>query len=370
MTFLKFKILLCFGTRPEAIKMALLYHELKSNPAFEVKLCVTAQHRKMLDQVLDFFEIVPDYDLNLMKANQTLNILSATILAQIDTVFTQENPDLVLVHGDTTTSTMSALAAFHHNIKIGHVEAGLRTYNKKSPFPEEINRQLTGKLADFHFAPTTFAKNNLLNESVKEANIIVTGNTVIDALLWTKNKLENGYTNKQIESFKFLENKKFILVTGHRRESFGQSFINFCEALKEIATDKNCHIVFPVHLNPNVQKPVYHLLGQFDNIHLLEPLEYPAIVWLMKNCSLIISDSGGIQEEAPTFKKHILVTREVSERPEGIEEGFSTLVGNNKDLIVQKANYFLKTPFKTKNQNPYGVGNASKKIVEFLLKVK
>jgi UDP-N-acetylglucosamine 2-epimerase (non-hydrolysing) len=361
----KNKILLCFGTRPEAIKMAPLYHELKKND-FDIKLCVTAQHRKMLDQVLDFFEIIPDLDLNLMKANQTLNNLSATILSEIDKVLVDENPDIVIVHGDTTTSSMVALAAFHRNIKVAHIEAGLRTYNKKSPFPEEINRQITGKIADYHFAPTQRAKANLLNEGIDENAILVTGNTVIDALLWTKDKLDTGYKNKAIEDLYFLKNQKFVLVTGHRRESFGQGYIDFCEALLEIAKDDTIHIVFPVHLNPNVQKPVYEMLGKSQNIHLLEPVDYPVMVWLLDQCHLIISDSGGIQEEAPTFKKHILVTREVSERPEGVESGFSTLVGTDKQLIVSKSKYYLENDFYPKNDNPYGDGKACGKIADFL----
>jgi UDP-N-acetylglucosamine 2-epimerase (non-hydrolysing) len=325
----------------------------------------------MLDQVLDFFEMVPDYDLNLMKPNQTLNSLSANILAEIDFVLVNEKPDVVLVHGDTTTSSMVALAAFHRGIKVGHVEAGLRTYNKNAPFPEELNRQLTGRIADFHFAPTSLAKSNLLNERIAEKDIIVTGNTVIDALLWTKNKLESGFVNTEIENLQFLLNKKFVLVTGHRRESFGEGFISFCEALLEIVHyDTEVQIVFPVHLNPNVQEPVYKLLGQNKNIHLLQPVDYPVIVWLLNHCSLIISDSGGIQEEAPTFKKHILVTREVSERPEGVEKGFSTLVGTQKDLIVQKANYYLKNGFNPTCENPYGDGLASQKISEYLEKRK
>lgn len=362
------KILLCFGTRPEAIKMAPLYHELqKSN--FEVKVCVTAQHREMLDQVLHFFEIVPDYDLNLMKPNQSLNSISALILSEIDIVLEKENPDLVLVHGDTTTSSMVALAAFHKNIKVGHVEAGLRTYNKKNPFPEEINRQITGRIADFHFAPTLLAEQNLINEGVPLDTIQVTGNTIIDALLWTEKKLDNGFENKKIEELKLLLNKKIILVTSHRRESFGDGFSNICEALIEIAKNKEVQIVFPVHLNPNVQEPVYKMLSKIDSIHLLEPVEYPVLVWLMKKSTLIISDSGGIQEEAPTFNKPILVTRNVSERPEGIEKGFSTLVGTNKELIIEKANYFLNTTFNSKHKNPYGDGDSSQKIVAFLSKI-
>lgn len=364
----KTKILLCFGTRPEAIKMAPLYHQLKKND-FDIKLCVTAQHRKMLDQVLDFFEITPDFDLNLMKANQTLNGLSANILSEIDPVLVAENPDVVLVHGDTTTSSMVAFAAFHRNIKVAHVEAGLRTYNKKSPFPEEINRQITGRIADYHFAPTQFAKENLLNEGIDESAILVTGNTVIDALLWAKNKLDNGYKNEALEDLSFLKNKKYILVTGHRRENFGQSYIDFCEALLEIAQDESVHIVFPVHLNPNVQKPVYEMLGHNHNIHLLEPVDYSVMVWLLENCQLIISDSGGIQEEAPTFGKHILVTREVSERPEGVEYGFSTLVGTNKQAIVDKSRHYLTNDFNPKNENPYGDGKASEKIAHFLQKI-
>lgn len=364
----KTKILLCFGTRPEAIKMAPLYHELKKTD-FDVKLCVTAQHRKMLDQVLDFFEITPDFDLNLMQANQTLNGLSANILSEIDTILVNENPDVVLVHGDTTTSSMVALAAFHRNIKVAHVEAGLRTYNKKSPFPEEMNRQITGRIADYHFAPTDFAKTNLLNEGIDENNILVTGNTVIDALLWAKTKLDKGYKNETLEALSFLKNQKFILVTGHRRENFGQGYIDFCEALLEIAKDESVHIVFPVHLNPNVQKPVYDMLGNKANIHLLEPVDYSVMVWLLENCHLIISDSGGIQEEAPTFGKHILVTREVSERPEGVECGFSTLLGTNKQAIIEKSRYYLENDFNPENENPYGDGKASEKIAHFLQKI-
>jgi len=364
------KILLCIGTRPEAIKIAPLYHQLIKNNFFETKLCVTAQHRSMLDQVLDFFEIKPNYDLNLMKENQTLNSLCSLIFSEIDKVLKFEKPQLVLVHGDTTTSTMVALASFHRGIKIGHIEAGLRTYNKQSPFPEEINRQITGRLADYHFAPTSKAQENLLNEGISNNQILVTGNTVIDALLWTKNKLNQGYKNTQIEHFNFLKEKKFILVTGHRRENFGQGFINLCEALSEIADLNNIPIVFPVHLNPNVQKPVFELLSKNPNIFLIEPVEYPVLVWFLENCTFVISDSGGIQEEAPTFHKHILVTRNVSERPEGLENGFSTLVGTDKKNIIQKANFLLKNGFNSIADNPYGDGKASKKIVDFLTKLK
>jgi UDP-N-acetylglucosamine 2-epimerase (non-hydrolysing) len=361
------KVLLCFGTRPEAIKMAPLYHELKKAQDLKVALCVTAQHRQMLDQVLSFFEIKPDYDLNLMKPNQTLNGVSSDILLEVDKVFLAEKPDVVLVHGDTTTSIMVALAAFHRGIKVGHIEAGLRTFNKHVPFPEEMNRQLTGKLADYHFAPTLLAQQNLEKEFVDKNNILVTGNTVIDALLWTKSKLESGYLTPQIQDFFYLKTKKIVLVTGHRRESFGQGYINFCEALIEISKEENVQIIFPVHLNPNVQEPVKRLLGKIENILLLEPVEYPVMVWLIQNCTLIISDSGGIQEEAPTFNKPILVTRDLSERPEGVEKGFSKLVGTEKHLIVENAKYLLENGFETQSKNPYGDGKASKRIVDFLL---
>ncbi len=351
--------------------MAPLYHQLTKNKGVSVKLCITAQHREMLDQVLSFFEIVPDIDLNLMLPNQTLNALSSNILSKMDEVLKTESPDLVLVHGDTTTSSMVALAAFHRNIKVGHVEAGLRTFNKKAPFPEEINRQITGRLADFHFAPTKLAKQNLLKEGVKKETIIITGNTVIDALIWAKNKIDKGFKHPQINE---LQNKlsysKLVLVTGHRRENFGQGFIDFCDALLEIAKNKDVEIVFPVHLNPNVQEPVNKILSSVKNIHLIPPVEYPVMVWLMQKSSLIISDSGGIQEEAPTFNKQILVTREVSERPEGVASGFSILVGTNKELIVEKANHYLNINTGTEGKNPYGDGKASQKIIKFLLKNK
>lgn len=363
------KILLCFGTRPEAIKMAPLYHELKKHDVFEVMVCVTAQHREMLDQVLDFFEIVPDYDLDVMQPNQTLNGLSANILSKMDDVLNDAKPDLVLVHGDTTTSTLVALAAFHLGIKVGHIEAGLRTYNKQSPFPEELNRQLTGRIADFHFAPTQKAAENLLKEGVNKSSIIVTGNTVVDALFLTLEKLENGFTTTAIETLKNNINfsKKVILVTGHRRESFGEGFNNLCKALLEIAGNKEVEIVYPVHLNPNVQKTVFDMLSNIENIHLIEPLDYPSFVWLMRKSSLIISDSGGIQEEAPSFKIPVLVTRETTERDEGITAGFSYLVGTNKSKIVEMANKLLHSKLTQEAKpNPYGDGKASERIVHFI----
>ncbi|MHB1105152.1 MAG: non-hydrolyzing UDP-N-acetylglucosamine 2-epimerase [Lutibacter sp.] len=363
------KILLCFGTRPEAIKMASLYYELIKQTAFEVKVCVTAQHREMLDQVLDFFEINPDYDLDVMQPNQTLNGLSAQILSKMDVVISDAKPDLVLVHGDTTTSAMVALAAFHKGINVGHVEAGLRTYNKKSPFPEELNRQLTGRIADFHFAPTQKATENLINEGVNINAILVTGNTVVDALYLAIAKLEQGFTNESIENLKnnINFNKKIILVTGHRRESFGKGFKNVCKAILKLAKKKEVEIIYPVHLNPNVQETVYKMLSGIENIHLIEPLDYPSFVWLMSKSSLIISDSGGIQEEAPSFNIPVLVTREATERDESIKAGCSYLVGTDMSKIVDIANKLLQLKLSRETHpNPYGDGKASEKIVNFI----
>ena len=384
------KILLCFGTRPEAIKMAPLYIALcqaalqqsqsglsltrtsrsedKKN-SINVKVCVTSQHREMLGQVLDFFKIIPDYDLNVMQPNQTLNGLSAHILSKMDQVLNDSKPDLVLVHGDTTTSAMVALAAFHKGIKVGHVEAGLRTYNKQSPFPEELNRQLTGRIADFHFAPTQKAGQNLLAEGINKSNIVVTGNTVVEALYLTIEKLDKGFKNETIDNLKsnINFNKKIILVTGHRRESFGEGFENICKAILELAKYKEVEIVYPVHLNPNVKEIVYKMLTGVKNIHLMEPLDYPAFVWLMSKSSLIISDSGGIQEEAPSFNISVLVTRETTERDEGIKAGFSYLVGTDSAKIVRMANELLESKISRVEQpNPYGDGKACEKIINFI----
>jgi UDP-N-acetylglucosamine 2-epimerase (non-hydrolysing) len=363
------KILLCFGTRPEAIKMASLYHELnKSN--FQIKVCVTAQHREMLDQVLDFFEIVPDYDLDLMQANQTLNNLSAKILFKIDEVLTIEKPDLVLVHGDTTTSSMVALAAFYLGIKVGHIEAGLRTYNKQAPFPEELNRQITSRIADIHFTPTQQATQNLLQEGIPENSIVETGNTVIDALFWTTNKITQlNFFHPDIEYLKrtIPTDKKIVLVTGHRRENFGAGFQHLCQALLTIANREDVTIVYPVHLNPNVKEVVYELLSNNKNIHLIAPVSYPAFVWLMQKSFLIVTDSGGIQEEAPSLGKPVVVTRTVSERPEGVAAGFSTLVGTDTAKITNAIQTILDNFAGFDNpMNPYGDGNASKRIVDYL----
>jgi UDP-N-acetylglucosamine 2-epimerase (non-hydrolysing) len=369
------KILIVFGTRPEAIKMAPLYHELRQAQFdnIEVKVCVTAQHREMLDQVLDFFEIAPDYDLDLMQANQTLNGLSAKILFKMDEVLTKEKPDLVLVHGDTTTSSMAALAAFHLGIRVGHVEAGLRTYNKQAPFPEEINRQITSRIADIHFTPTTQATENLLNEGIGQDYIIETGNTVVDALIWTLHKIgKENYFNPEIEQLKknFPNHKKMVLVTGHRRENFGEGIQHLCEALLKISERDDVVIVYPVHLNPHVKDVVYELLSNKRNIQLIAPVSYPAFIWLMQQSFLIVTDSGGIQEEAPSLGKPVIVTRMVSERTEGVASGFSTLVGTNATKIITAIQFNLDNFVNfSKLKNPYGDGDASKQIVNYLLNV-
>ena len=362
------KILLCFGTRPEAIKMAPVIHELKKQK-LDFKVCVTAQHREMLDQVLNFFELVPDYDLDLMQPNQTLNELSAKILKEIDLVLEKEQPELILVQGDTTSAAIVSLAAFHRRIKVGHVEAGLRTYNKAAPFPEEVNRQLTARIADLHFAPTTKAYSNLLKEQTPKEQLYITGNTVVDSLHWAIRKMESQPLSEEIQKIKALlnPNKKMILVTGHRRENFGDGLIYICEALLELSEREDVELIYPVHLNPNVTGPVQELLGNKTDIHLIAPVAYPSLLWLMQQCNLIISDSGGIQEEAPTFKKPVLVTREVSERMEGVEVGYSFLVGTDKNKIVAEAIRLLDNlPDFSGIENPYGDGKAAFRIVEFL----
>jgi UDP-N-acetylglucosamine 2-epimerase (non-hydrolysing) len=363
------KILLILGTRPEAIKMAPLVKEFRKNQDFfETRVCVTAQHRQMLDQVLDFFEITPDYDLNLMRPGQNLFQLTADIITGLKPILEEYKPDYTFVHGDTTTSMASALASFYAGAKVCHVEAGLRTYNKQAPFPEEMNRQITGRLTDIHFAPTQAARENLLSEKI-QGTIEVTGNTVIDALLFTVDKLKN-YSDKEIETLqKTIDfSKRIILVTGHRRENFGNGFVHICEALLEIAQNQDIEIIYPVHLNPNVQGPVYSLLGKQKNIKLVSPLAYPAFVWLMNKSYLILTDSGGIQEEAPSLGKPVLVMRETTERPEALEAGTVKLVGTNKEKIVSEINYLLqdKNHYSAmqKVHNPYGDGLAVKRIID------
>ncbi len=352
--------------------MAPLVKAFLANDAFETRVCVTAQHREMLDQVLSFFDIIPDYDLDLMKPNQNLYGLTADIITGLKPILEEFQPDFVYVHGDTTTTMSSSLAAFYSGAKVCHVEAGLRTFDKRAPFPEEINRCVTGSVADYHFAPTTTSAQNLRNENVSEENILITGNTVIDALLDSVERV-GTLENEEIESLKKLVNtsKKLILVTGHRRENHGQGMINICEALREISeTHKDVQIIYPVHLNPNVQKPVYEILGSQENIHLIDPLAYPAFVWLMNQAELIITDSGGVQEEAPSLGKPVLVMRDTTERPEAVEAGTVILVGTNKAKIVKEANSLLtdKARYAAMStlHNPYGDGKASNRIVEFI----
>jgi UDP-N-acetylglucosamine 2-epimerase len=370
------KLLFIFGTRPEAIKMApLVRYFQEDNTNFQVKVCVTAQHRQMLDQVLNFFQIFPDYDLNLMKPNQSLNALTAAIVTELKPILDGLKPDFVFVHGDTTTSFAAALAAFYAETKVCHIEAGLRTYNKYAPFPEEINRQLTARLADFHFAPTQQSKENLLKENLIETNILVTGNTVIDALLYSKDRVEN-FVDQEITQLKQLvqKDKKLILVTGHRRENHGDGFVRICKALKHIAQNNpQAQIIYPVHLNPNVQQPVYDLLSDEPNINLISPLGYPAFVWLMKHSYLIITDSGGIQEEAPSLGKPVLVLRDTTERPEAVEAGTVLLVGTNTEKIIEECQKLLNDDSLYQRMsalhNPYGDGKACERIFQFIKNV-
>lgn len=365
------RVLVCFGTRPEAVKMAPICKELKKRK-ISYSICVTAQHRKMLDQVLEFFDLQPDFDLDLMQENQSLNELSSRILINMETVFSDFQPDVVMVQGDTTTAVCIAMAAFYRKIKVAHIEAGLRTYNKSAPYPEEVNRQVISRIADYHFAPTQIAMQNLLDEKIPEDDILITGNTVVDALEIADLKMKTT-TSTEIIDFKEKLNpsKKMVLVTGHRRENFGEGLKNVCEALLELAEKENVQIVYPVHLNPNVKQPVFEILDGHPDIFLTEPVSYPVFIWLMKRASIIISDSGGIQEEAPTFKKPVLVTREFTERMEGVKEGFSFLVGANKELILQKARDLLHKPIDFKDsKNPYGDGEAATRIVNFLKKIE
>ncbi|MGJ8684760.1 MAG: non-hydrolyzing UDP-N-acetylglucosamine 2-epimerase [Nonlabens sp.] len=363
------KILIVFGTRPEAIKMAPLVQEfLKNAQHFDTKVCVTAQHREMLDQVLDFFKIVPDYDLDLMKPGQNLYSLTADIIMGMKTVLDDFNPDFVFVHGDTSTTMATSIAAFYNQSKVCHIEAGLRTNDKWSPFPEEINRQVTGRISDFHFAPTTTSRENLLKENVPESSIIVTGNTVIDALLDSVKKVEEKPTTFVNEMTEILGDHKMILVTGHRRENHGQGFENICQALKEIAIARpDFKIVYPVHLNPKVQEPVNRILKDVDNIILIDPLAYQDFIWMMSRSTIIITDSGGVQEEAPSLGKPVLVMRDTTERPEAVEAGTVILVGTDKDKIVQETLDLIsnKERFDKMSElhNPYGDGEACARIV-------
>lgn len=368
------KVLTVFGTRPEAIKMAPLVHALVEDERFESKVCVTAQHREMLDQVLSLFEITPDYDLNLMKVGQTLNDITARILLELKAVLQEFKPDVVLVHGDTATTFAASLAAYYEQIAVGHVEAGLRTGNIYSPWPEEANRKLTSALALYHFAPTETSKANLVKEGVDEKNIFVTGNTVIDALLMVKSKIENDQMlNSSLASlFPYLdENKNLILVTGHRRESFGGGFERICEALAITAkTNSDIQIIYPMHLNPNVREPVNRILGNFDNIILIEPQEYLPFIYLMMRAHIILTDSGGIQEEAPSLGKPVLVMRDTTERPEAVAAGTVKLVGADVNKIVTGLAELLNDTALYQDMsfahNPYGNGNACKLLLDKL----
>ena len=373
----KKKILTVFGTRPEAIKMAPLVKAFEKEKNIISKVCVTAQHREMLDQVLDMFDIKPDYDLNIMKAGQDLFDVTTNVLLGLKDVLNDFNPDVVLVHGDTTTTSASSLAAFYSKIKVGHVEAGLRTGDIYSPWPEEANRQITGVLANYHFAPTTTSENNLLKENKNPNDIIVTGNTVIDALFLALDKIEKNTNlkSKIVDSinsqYKLQDNKKIILVTGHRRENFGQGFVNICEALKTLALNNpEIDIVYPVHLNPNVQKPVNEILSNTPNVYLIEPLQYEQFIYMMNKSYFIITDSGGVQEEAPSLGKPVLVMRDTTERPEAVDAGTVKLVGTNKEVIIEEAQKLLdnKEEYEkmSKAHNPYGDGKACERIVEFI----
>ena len=382
-------ILLVFGTRPEAIKMAPLVKKLQSEPEkFKTVVCVTAQHRQMLDQVLHIFDIVPDYDLDIMKPNQDLYDITSRVLLGMRDVLKEVQPDVVLVHGDTTTSTAAALAAFYQQIPVGHVEAGLRTYNIYSPWPEEMNRQITGRITTHHFAPTPLAKQNLLNENVAENQIIVTGNTVIDALYMVVDKIKKdkclqqelkemlkkaGYDTARLDS-----SRRLVLITGHRRENFGDGFISMCTAIRDLANKyPEVDFVYPMHLNPNVRRPIHEVFGedltQHTNLFFIEPLEYLSFVYLMEKSTIVLTDSGGIQEEAPGLGKPVLVMRDTTERPEALESGTVHLVGTNYDKIVEEVSTLLDDAkaYQRMSQavNPYGDGLACKRISEYLAKI-
>ena len=381
------KVMLVFGTRPEAIKMAPLVKEFQKQPKrVETVVCVTGQHREMLDQVLKIFDIKPDYDLNIMKQGQDLYDVTARVLTGMRDVLKEVKPDVVLVHGDTTTSTVAALAAFYQQIPVGHVEAGLRTHNIYSPWPEEMNRLLTGRLATYHFSPTPLSRNNLIKESINDRNIIVTGNTVIDALYWVVDKIKNNKElDNELESVlskagydvNRLDNgKKLVLITGHRRENFGDGFINMCTAIKDLTVKyPNVDFVYPMHLNPNVRKPIHEVFGEdlsgLKNMFFIEPLEYLSFVYLMEKSSIVLTDSGGIQEEAPGLGKPVLVMRDTTERPEALDAGTVKLVGTDYNKIVNEVSSLIddKTAYEkmSKAVNPYGDGLACRRIVNALL---
>lgn len=376
------KIMLVFGTRPEAIKMAPLVKEFYKYPdLFQTIVCVTGQHREMLDQVLDIFNIQPDYDLNIMKQGQDLYDVTTKVLLGMRSVLKESHPDIVLVHGDTTTSTAAALAAFYQQIPVGHIEAGLRTHNIYSPWPEEINRQITSRIATYNFAPTNLSHDNLIKENIKETSIYVTGNTVIDALHWVVDKLnkDEELRKKQHETLYKAgydykaDGRRIVLVTGHRRENFGNGFINICTALKELVLKyPDVDFIYPMHLNPNVRKPIHEVFGEdlnsWGNMHFIEPLEYLSFVYLMEKTTIVLTDSGGIQEEAPGLGKPVLVMRDTTERPEALQAGTVKLVGANHDKIVKMVSVLLNNKEEyekmSKAVNPYGDGKACSRIVK------
>ena len=373
------KVMVVFGTRPEAIKMAPLCHKLRAQKGIKTVICVTAQHREMLDQVLKIFELTPDIDLNIMQKGQDLYDVTATILINMRDVLMQVKPDLVLVHGDTTTTFATSLACFYMGIKVGHVEAGLRTHDIQAPFPEEYNRQSTGIIAHYHFAPTKLSQQNLLAEGKNKESVFVSGNTVIDALHLVLSAIDNdadkskNITTKLSRSLSFdWQSSHFVLITGHRRENFGQGFLDICEAIKELSLrNRDTHFVYPVHLNPNVQRPVNELLSQLNNVWLIDPLEYQDFVYLLRHSYLVLTDSGGLQEEAPSLGKPVLVMREVTERPEAVEAGTVKLVGSNKDNIISAVDLLLNDKVlyskMSRAHNPYGDGNASDRIVSHII---
>lgn len=380
------KIMLVFGTRPEAIKMAPLVKEFQKHPdTFQTIVCVTGQHREMLDQVLNIFDIRPDFDLNIMKQGQDLYDVTARVLTGMRDVLREAQPDVVLVHGDTTTSTAAALAAFYQQIPVGHVEAGLRTHNILSPWPEEMNRQITGRIASYHFAPTSLSRQNLLQENVDDANITVTGNTVIDALYWVVDRIKNDRSlDAELEEVlrhagydvnRLADDRPLVLITGHRRENFGDGFINMCTAIKQL-TERypNVDFVYPMHLNPNVRRPIHEVFGDdlsnLGNMHFIEPLEYLSFVYLMEKSTIVLTDSGGIQEEAPGLGKPVLVMRDTTERPEALEAGTVKLVGTDREKIFNEVSTLLDdaAAYARMSQavNPYGDGLACSRIVERL----
>jgi UDP-N-acetylglucosamine 2-epimerase (non-hydrolysing) len=368
----KYKVLTIIGTRPEAIKLAPVVLELKRRQdLFNFPVCVTAQHREMLDQPLDLFGIKPDYDLDIMSQGQTLAQVTARAMEGLDNVVSQEKPDVILVQGDTTTAFCGALTGYYHQIKVGHVEAGLRTGNKYAPFPEEINRCLVGRIADLHFAPTEQARQTLLNEGIADPSVFVTGNTVIDALLWMRERVRAAPPELPKGLFEATTGQQIILVTGHRRESFGDGFDNICHAIREVADSfVNVAFIYPVHLNPNVREPVNRILGGHPRIHLIEPLSYAPFVCLMDRATIVLTDSGGVQEEAPSLGKPVLVMRETTERPEGIAAGNALLVGVQRERIVAGLRQLLGDPERRAMMaavnNPYGDGRAAERIVDIL----